>query len=147
MSSLFSVSLAAALALHALSLVARSDAPVPTKRISAALSASEAHLSKVLRRLVTAGLLRAKRGPGGGFELARAAAEIRLRDIYEAIEGPLGPAACPFGVPVCDGGACMLGDQFRNAGDTLFQFLSNARLSDYQNSKCLGEGSENENVP
>lgn len=50
--------------------------------------------AKVLRRLVTSGLLRSARGVNGGFGLARAAAEINLLDIVESIEGPIHLTDC-----------------------------------------------------
>jgi DNA-binding IscR family transcriptional regulator len=33
-----------------------------------------------------AGLIRARLGPGGGFELARPASDINLRDVFAALE-------------------------------------------------------------
>ena len=49
-------------------------------------------LYRVLRRLVDAGLLRGVSGPGGGYALARPAAQIHLLEIAVAIEGPREPA-------------------------------------------------------
>ena len=46
-------------------------------------------LEQIFQRLRKAELVRGKRGPGGGYVLARDADEITLRDIVEAIEGPL----------------------------------------------------------
>ncbi|HSB64523.1 MAG TPA: Rrf2 family transcriptional regulator [Thermoanaerobaculia bacterium] len=43
-------------------------------------------LSKVLGRLVDRGLLRSKRGRGGGFVLGRPASEITLGDVALALE-------------------------------------------------------------
>lgn len=44
----------------------------------------------VVRRLFSlmtaAGLIRARLGPGGGFELARPASDITLRDVFAAVE-------------------------------------------------------------
>lgn len=48
-------------------------------------------LYRVLRRLVDAGLLRGVSGPGGGYALARPAAQIHLLEITIAIEGPREP--------------------------------------------------------
>ena len=45
-------------------------------------------------RLAAAGLLRSTRGSEGGFALARAAAEISLADIIEAVEGPIAMTSC-----------------------------------------------------
>lgn len=56
--------------------------------------ASSHHVAKVLQRLARAGLLRAVRGAGGGYRLARPAKDITLHDIARLFEGqPLeGPA-------------------------------------------------------
>jgi Rrf2 family protein len=47
------------------------------------------YLEQIFQRLRRAELVRGKRGPGGGYVLARAAAAITLRDIVEAVEGPI----------------------------------------------------------
>lgn len=44
-------------------------------------------LEQVFRDLRKAGLVRSKRGPRGGYELAHDAAQVRLGDIVRAIEG------------------------------------------------------------
>jgi Rrf2 family protein len=46
-------------------------------------------LEQVFRDLKRAGLVRSKRGPRGGYELAREANEVRIGDVVRAIEGPL----------------------------------------------------------
>jgi FeS assembly SUF system regulator len=45
-------------------------------------------------RLAAAGLLRSTRGSDGGFALARAAEDISLADIIEAVEGPIAMTSC-----------------------------------------------------
>jgi Rrf2 family protein len=142
MPSLFNVSVAASLALHAATILARGGPPLQAREISGTLGESEAHLSKVLRRMARAGLVSAKRGPGGGFELARPADTITLKEIYEAIEGPIDPLICPFGVRACNGGKCSVGGEFKEAGVKLVEFMAAARLSDYDGSFCT-EVSEN----
>ncbi len=47
------------------------------------------YLLDILRDLKHAELVRSKRGPDGGFTLARPATEISLADIFRAIDGPL----------------------------------------------------------
>ncbi|MEE3330018.1 MAG: Rrf2 family transcriptional regulator [Myxococcota bacterium] len=47
------------------------------------------YLEQIFQRLRKAGLVAGKRGPGGGYTLARLASEITLRDILEAVEGPI----------------------------------------------------------
>jgi len=59
------------------------------------------YLEQIFQSLRKARLVHAKRGPGGGYTLARPAAEITLRDVVEAVEGPLeeriGPGPPPLG--------------------------------------------------
>ena len=47
------------------------------------------YLLDILRDLKRSELVRSKRGPDGGFALARPATEISLADIFRAIDGPL----------------------------------------------------------
>ena len=47
-------------------------------------------LEQIFQRLRKAELVEGKRGPGGGYVLTRAPEKISLRDVVEAIEGPLG---------------------------------------------------------
>jgi len=49
------------------------------------------YLEQIFQRLRRAELVRAKRGPGGGYRLARAAEEIHLLDVLEAVEDRLRP--------------------------------------------------------
>jgi Rrf2 family protein len=46
-------------------------------------------LEQVFQDLKRAGLVRSKRGPRGGYELAKAPREVRLGDVIRAIEGPI----------------------------------------------------------
>jgi Rrf2 family iron-sulfur cluster assembly transcriptional regulator len=47
------------------------------------------YLEQILQELRRAGLVEAKRGPGGGYLLARAATELRLCDVVAALDGPV----------------------------------------------------------
>jgi Rrf2 family protein len=132
LSSLFGVSVAASLALHSAALLAGTRSPMQARELSASLGGSEAHLSKVLRRLRRAGLLRAKRGPRGGFVLAKSSDDISLKDILEAVEGSIDPRVCPFGVPTCRGNDCRLSAEFSRAGVKLLDFMAEAKLSHYR---------------
>jgi Rrf2 family protein len=47
------------------------------------------YLLKILQQLVKANLLYSKRGPSGGFTLAKQADKITVLQIIEAVEGPV----------------------------------------------------------
>ena len=66
--------------------------PVQIRVISERQSVPARYLEQIFQRLRRAGLVSSKRGPGGGYTLARPPAEITLREIVEAVEGPLADA-------------------------------------------------------
>lgn len=55
--------------------------------ISSRLGASPTYFQKLLRKLVQSGLVMSVPGAKGGFRLARHAGEIRVYDVYVAVEG------------------------------------------------------------
>jgi Rrf2 family protein len=65
---------------------------VNTRTLSKTLHVSVGYLESVARILRDAGLVKAARGPGGGYRLSRPAGEISVWDVV----GPIEP---PFGVP------------------------------------------------
>ena len=88
MADMVRLSEATALGLHVMAIIAAQNRAIPVVDAAKQLDASAAHLSKVMQRLAKAGFLKAKRGPSGGYTLARPATEITLLEIYEALEGP-----------------------------------------------------------
>ncbi|HON90661.1 MAG TPA: Rrf2 family transcriptional regulator [Sedimentisphaerales bacterium] len=47
------------------------------------------YLLKILQQLVRANVLRSKRGPRGGFSLAKTPNKITMLEVIEAVDGPL----------------------------------------------------------
>ncbi len=97
-------------ALRALSYLAAqpSERIVTRSEIQAQQAIPPYFLSKILRRLVSAGVLRSAPGAHGGFRLGRPAGQISVREVYECLEGDLSlndcldhsRVLCGF-VPVC----------------------------------------------
>jgi Rrf2 family protein len=77
--------------IEGLSVLARADRRRSTmlREISRATAISEAFLAKIFQKLVRSGLVRSRRGFRGGFFLARPASQITLREVIEALEGPI----------------------------------------------------------
>lgn len=63
--------------------------PVQVRVISARQGIPARYLEQIFGRLRRAGIVLSKRGPGGGYTLARPAATITLRQVVEAVSGPL----------------------------------------------------------
>jgi Rrf2 family protein len=51
-------------------------------------------LDTILLELRNAGFVRSKKGPGGGYALARPAAQINIGETIRSLDGPLAPIAC-----------------------------------------------------
>jgi Rrf2 family protein len=66
------------------------DQPVQVRVIGERQRIPTRYLEQIFQRLRRARLVAGKRGPGGGYRLARPAAEISLREVVEAVEGPVG---------------------------------------------------------
>lgn len=47
------------------------------------------YLAKIMRKLVTRGIVRSIVGPDGGYVLRKSPQDINLREVYEAIEGEI----------------------------------------------------------
>jgi Rrf2 family protein len=65
--------------------------PTKIKDISLRQGISERYLEQIFYKLLKAGLLKGKRGPKGGYVLAKDASDITVADIIHAVEGPVSP--------------------------------------------------------
>ena len=85
------VSRSTAYALLAVGYIAKEhgDGLVPAEDISQKYDIPLEYLLKILQQLVRADVLRSKRGPRGGFSLAKATNKISLLEVTEAADGPL----------------------------------------------------------
>lgn len=99
---MFSFSQTTGYAILALScLEAHQNHWVVAKEIAARTGIPLPYLSKILHSLGRSGLIKAKRGYGGGFQLARPASSISLLEIAEAIEGAHLLPQCLLGLHEC----------------------------------------------
>jgi len=90
-----------------------------------------ATVAKVLKLLAQAGLVESFRGAAGGYRLARPAAHIRLADIVEALEGPLGMTACSVHDGDCGIEAhCGIRAGWQRINDVLLDALNRTTLTD-----------------
>ncbi|MCH8215659.1 MAG: Rrf2 family transcriptional regulator [Planctomycetes bacterium] len=62
---------------------------VLSQRISKKYDIPLEYLLKILQQLVRANVLRSKRGPRGGFSLAKSPNKINMLEVIEAVDGPM----------------------------------------------------------
>jgi len=67
----------------------KDEALVISQSIAKKYKVSLEYLLKIMQQLVKVNVLRSKRGPRGGFSLARPLNKISLLEVIEAVEGPM----------------------------------------------------------
>jgi Rrf2 family protein len=94
------------------------------------------YLEKVIRDLMRRGLVRARRGPGGGYQLARPAETISFRDVIEAVEGPITLNVCVDGSAACNlQPTCRMFRVWEEGQRVLLDVFSHTTLSEVALSK------------
>lgn len=119
-------------ALLSLTLHAGDGAPTSVRDIAERTGLPQPYLEQILLALKGAGLVRSKRGVGGGYVLARDPSEIRLSEIIAAVDGPITLGA--FGQPHEDGacdheGQCVLLAIWNRAGEHMRKHLDSYTLA------------------
>src|SRR5690554_1791619 len=109
MTKILALSEANAIAFHGMALIAKSELAISATDIADITNSSRHHTSKVMQRLVKAGLIGSTRGPSGGFFLKKDASEIKIIDILEALEGKVEINDCPVDNAICPFGSCLMG--------------------------------------
>ncbi|TNC62280.1 RrF2 family transcriptional regulator [Rubellimicrobium roseum] len=91
-------------ALHAMIHLARKGEAATVAEIAQAEDIPRKYLEQILSALGTRGLVVGRRGPQGGYRLARGAEAISYADILRCIDGPLALAPCATrkGFRTCD---------------------------------------------
>lgn len=81
------------------------ESPVSLSSVAAAENLPLSYLEHLVAKLRKAGLVSSTRGAHGGYRLARAAEEITMDEVVEALEGPVAPMDCfhetPTGKVLC----------------------------------------------
>lgn len=93
-------------------------------------------LMNILKELVVSGLVQSTRGVNGGYRLARDPAEITLRELIQAVEGPINLTLCCGGTPSikpdqqCElSGSCATEAPIRKVNEILRSFLDRITLA------------------
>ncbi len=120
-------------ALLSLALHQDDSGPTSVKEIAERTGLPQPYLEQILLALKGAGLVRSKRGMGGGYVLARPPGEISLGQIVSAVDGPI--VAGDFGRPhengACDHeGQCVLLAVWADVGEHMREHLDSFTLAD-----------------
>lgn len=99
--------------------------------IAAKHKVSQKYLSQVMIPLRQHGLVTSREGKGGGYALAREPAAINLRNVIEAIDGPLQLTRCMDGQGTCPAeGGCLTKPVWNNLKQSIYTLLEQRNLVD-----------------
>jgi Rrf2 family protein len=123
-------------------------ASVEPARTTQAIDIAEAHnipkkfLDAILGDLRGAGIVLAKKGPGGGYRLARAADQIKVGAVIRALDGALAPIACASrnayqACADCDVKTCTIRLTMTRVRDAIAEVLDRLTVADMA---AMGDG-------
>ena len=88
-------------------------------------------LAKIFQALAKAGVVKSHRGAKGGFSLARPAAEVTIKDVIEAVEGPIRLNICIASPGECDRDrVCPVHAVWENAQEKMMETLARANFAE-----------------
>jgi Rrf2 family protein len=88
-------------------------------------------LAKIFQSLAKAGVVKSHRGAKGGFSLARTAADITIKDVIEAIEGPIYLNVCLISQGECSRDKiCPMHAVWEEAQEKMMGVLARANFAD-----------------
>lgn len=92
---------------------------------------SRKYLDSIFASLKTVGLVRSRRGVGGGHLLAKAPELIKLSDVMRALEGPLSLVDCVGDAEICDRShRCVTRDVWIRVGQAIDGVLDGITIAD-----------------
>ena len=107
------------------------NGPVYLKQIAENQDISDNYLSQLIIPLKSAGLIIASRGAHGGYILAREPGAINLREIVEALEGPIAVVECVTAPIICKKSeSCAARDVWSSASAKFAEYLQSTTLAD-----------------
>lgn len=105
--------------------------PAQAREIARAENIPAPVMGKILQDLVRKGLLESRKGPGGGFHLARRPELVTLRDLVAAVDGLDHFLECAVGLERCsDEAPCPLHDTWKELRVHIMSYLETTNLAE-----------------
>ncbi len=110
-------------------------------------------LDTILLDLRKAGILRSKKGPGGGYCLSRPASEIHIGQVIRTLDGPLAPIRCASrtAFEACDDcsdpAGCHVRSSMSDVRDAIAYVLDNMTLEQFVTSDRTDTADVHREIP
>jgi Rrf2 family protein len=127
------------------------DKPILIQDISKRQKIPLKYLQQILVDLKQAGIVTSRKGPGGGYVLARPAEMITLLEVLEAVEGPITELSCTLsggerncGCPIPD--SCAIRDAFCELSGTMSSVLTEVHFGALRDGQRLADSVRSKSV-
>ena len=104
------------------------DGPITLADISKRQGISLSYLEQLFSKLRKNGLVDSARGPGGGYRLSRAAAEINVADVITAVDEKIDAMRCEGKGNCQNDGPCLTHDLWCDLSAQIYSFLKGIDL-------------------
>lgn len=102
--------------------------------IAEAVDAPQTFLAKIFQNFAKQGIVNSYRGTGGGFTLGRPSSRITLREVVEAVEGPIVPNRCLTGSGRCGrDDTCLVHPVWRRVQSQITEILEGVTIENLAN--------------
>ena len=120
--------------------------PVNLADISKRQEISLAYLEQLFAKLRRSGLVESSRGPGGGYRLKKAAEDISVAEIINAVDEQVDATRCG-GQQNCQGDLrCLTHDLWQDLSDQISAFLAGVTLGELVQRKNVRQVSARQDV-
>src|ERR1700757_4852137 len=104
------------------------EGPVTLAGVAERQKISLSYLEQLFGKLRRYGLVDSVRGPGGGYNLARAASSVTVADVITAVDEPIDATKCGGKENCDDDKRCMTHELWANLNTHIFAFLRSVTL-------------------
>ena len=118
---------------------AENSKPVTLAAISERQDISLSYLEQLFSKLRREGLVKSVRGPGGGYNLAKAYTDISVSEIINAVDEQIDATQCGGNENCKDEGRCMTHDLWTALNKKILEYLDGVTLADMVASQKNGQ--------
>ena len=122
------------------------DGPITLSDISKRQGISLSYLEQLFSRLRKNGLVDSARGPGGGYRLSRAAAEICVADVITAVDEKVDARRCEGKGNCQDNGECLTHELWCDLSAQIYDFLKGIDLGQLVERKAVQDVASRQQV-
>jgi len=106
----------------------RDEGPIALADIAQRQGISLSYLEQLFAKLRKRALVTSVRGPGGGYNLARPAGEIRVAEVIAAVDENVDTTRCGGAHNCQNNGPCLTHDLWNDLSDHIYQYLYRINL-------------------